>query len=129
MVLKESEKEEILDAVAEQIADLIADFKTGKAEVDSTVPYSDKYLDNMIEMKQRISAIETKMEKRLEDFEIIANNLEKQMSENYHAVTSENEKEYFKLVDQIANLRAAVIRLSNEIKEIKVQLALRKSKS
>ena len=123
-------KDEILDAVAEQIADLIADLiansKSKSLDITSSISYG-KYSDNMIEIKQRISALETKIDKKLADFEIILNSLERQLNEKYHSVSSEGEKEYFKLIDQIAALRAGVIRLSNEIKEIKIQLALRKS--
>jgi len=124
-----SEKDEILDAVADQIAEVIAEskqlsIKSREERVRSTD--MEKYLDDIIETKQRISALETKLEKKLQDSEIIMNSLEKQMSEKYHSVSSEGEKEYFKLVDQIAVLRAGIIRLSNEIKEIKIQLALRK---
>src|SRR3989304_7116496 len=113
--LNHADKEEILDAVAEEIAELVADMKSGpQSGKDADGFASEKYLDNVIELKQRISVLETKMQKKLEDFEIIASSLERQLDEKYKSVSSEGEKEYFKLVDQIAALRAAVIRLSNE---------------
>lgn len=129
MALKESEKEEILDAVAEEIADIISNMSSSKNMKDSGTTNSivyGRYSDSMIDMKQRISALETKIDKKLVDFEIILNSVEKQLNEKFHSISNEEEKEYFKLVDQIAALRAGVIRLSNEIKEIKIQLALRK---
>ncbi|HLC39885.1 MAG TPA: hypothetical protein VJJ76_03315 [archaeon] len=129
MTLKQSEKdeliEELLDAVAEQVSDLLA--SSSSVKIRGINSYTDKYLDNIIEIKQRISALETKTEKRLEDFEIIVNDLEKQLNEKFHSVHNESEQEYFRLTDQIANLRAAAIKLSNEIKEIKIQLALRRT--
>jgi hypothetical protein len=130
MALKESEKEEILDAVAEEIADIISNMSSSKNMKDSGTTNSivyGRYSDSMIDMKQRISALETKIDKKLVDFEIILNSVEKQLNEKFHSISNEEEKEYFKLVDQIAALRVGVIRLSNEIKEIKIQLALRKS--
>jgi hypothetical protein len=129
MALKESEKEEILDAVAEEIADIISNMSSSKNMKDSGTTNSivyGRYSDSMIDMKQRISALETKIDKKLVDFEIILNSVEKQLNEKFHSISNEEEKEYFKLVDQIAALRVGVIRLSNEIKEIKIQLALRK---
>ena len=132
MTLRESEKEEILDAVAEEIADIISNMSSMSSSknmkdsgTSNSIVYG-RYSDSVIDMKQRISALETKIDKKLVDFEIILNSVERQLNEKFHSITNEEEKEYFKLVDQIAALRAGVIRLSNEIKEIKIQLALRK---
>jgi len=132
MTLRESEKEEILDAVAEEIADIISNMSSMSSSknmkdsgTSNSIVYG-RYSDSVIDMKQRISALETKIDKKLVDFEIILNSVERQLNEKFHSIANEEEKEYFKLVDQIAALRAGVIRLSNEIKEIKIQLALRK---
>jgi len=134
MAVRQSEKEEeVLDEIADRIADMIVNSKkfagiSGivEKEKESADVGSDKYLDNIIELKHRISVLESKTDRKIQDFEIIINDLERQLDEKYNSVSKENEGEYFRIIDQLAKLRAAVIRLSNEIKEIKVQMALKK---
>jgi uncharacterized coiled-coil protein SlyX len=122
MALNGSDKEEILDAVAEQIADLIENTKN----LNLDAARSDKYFDSLVDVKQRISVLETKVEKKMQDLEIIVNSFQNQSNDRLNSVTGEKQKEHAQMADQITKLRTGLIKLSNEIKEIKIQLALKK---
>jgi len=122
MALNDADKEEILDAVAEQIADLIESSKNLNADASR----SDKYFDSLVDVKQRISGLETKVDKKLQDLEIIVSSYQNQFNDKLGSMSGDKQKEHAQMADQLAKLRTALIRLSNEIKEIKVQLALKK---
>lgn len=120
MALNEADKEEILDAVAEQIAELVQSTKSLNPD------NADRYFDSIADVKQRISVLETKVEKKMQDLEIIVNSFGNQFSDKLNVSTSDKQKEYEQMMDQIAKMRTGLIKLSNEMKEIKVQLALKK---
>jgi len=125
MTLSESEKDEILDAVADQIADLAVSLKNQTGTENITFrPNSNS--ENLIEIRHKISSLETKVEKKLQDYEIITNSIENQLNEKFNSLAAEKDKENSQIAEKIDKLRTAIIKLSNEIKEIKVQLAMLK---
>jgi len=125
MGMSESEKDEMLDAVAEQIADLMASFKN-QSGGENIVLGPARNAGSIVEVKQRMSEFESRIEKKLDDYEIVANSVQHQLEQKFETLSAQNKKENMESIDKIDKLRTAIIKLSNEIKELKVQLALKK---
>lgn len=84
-----------------------------------------KYRNNgeLDKLKNRMDEIEIKLNKFMGNFNAVAVGVERQLTEKYKVINSENEQKIMNTQSQIENLRMAMIRLSNEIKKIRDALS------
>ena len=73
----------------------------------------------IIKLKNRIANLEDRLEKYINSFKIVAVEVERELTEKWEELNKENEKQNIELRGQIEDLRGALIRLSNELKNIK----------
>ncbi len=103
---------EITDSLVEEIVDEI--LKTEKiVEGDGTKS------DDVSRLKNRISNLENRLEKFINNFKTVVVEVDRQLTEKWEELNKGEEKRVLSLQGQIEDLRTALIRLSSELKSIR----------
>jgi len=82
-------------------------------------------LGEMVKLKSRVFALENRLEKYINSFKITAVEVEREISERNKNLDEDNEQQILSLQGQLANLRTAVIRLSNDVKRLKETMGVK----
>jgi hypothetical protein len=110
------------DKLIDEIVDEIVSTITEREKI----PYEDviekRNLSEIVKLKERISALENRVEKYINSFKLVAIETERLISERIENLTEENLGQIAHLQTQIEDLRHAMIRLSNEVKKIAEKL-------
>ena len=127
--LKEKEIDEMADEIVELILSSVAAVDSKKLErikrggreatkSTKTGTMGRKTLMEILRLKNRINALENRMEKYIKNFKIASIEANRLISEKAEEARDENEQMLFDLQGQIEDLRAAMTRLSNEVRKL-----------
>ena len=115
MNLKHIIDDKLLDEVVEELM---------KSENLTALKKPDgQYTSDLGKMKSRIDNIESRLEKYVKSFKIVAMEVERQLVEKNEELNKEREQRVLKIQGHVEDLRTAMIRLSNEVKRIKDALS------
>jgi len=117
--------DELIDEIVEEI---LSKGLFKKAEVKSTIEPKPKSLpvDNVAKLHTKIEVLEDRLDEYISGYKITATEIERQITEKSEELTKEQEKQLTRLQGQIEDLRASMIRLSNEFKRFKESLSFQR---
>lgn len=75
--------------------------------------------NEILKLKNRTASLEDRLNKYINNFKTVAVEVERELTEKWEELNRENERQTIELQGQIEDLRTALIRLSNEMKNIK----------
>lgn len=117
--------ENLLDKLADEIAELA----TNSEKIERVMKILEEQdaiekrnSNDIINLKEKISILEGKLNKFLEDFKISVVEAEREITERHEKILNDMDKQIVRLQSQIEDLRTAIIRISNEVKNLKERL-------
>ena len=115
--------DEIVDEIlSEKVKSLKSESKIHKAEE----PFLDSEMSELSKLKPRIQNLENRIEKHAHDYKTTAIEVERQIVDKFSELEQENEKRLMYLQGQVEALRTAMIKLSNELKQLKESISSQK---
>lgn len=116
--------DEIDDKFIDEIVDEIVDVSSlaGREKITLDDAIQKRNLSEIVKLKERIAALENRVEKYINSFKLVAVEAERLTSEKTESLNEENLRQIAHLQGQIEDLRSAMIRLSNEVKKIAEKL-------
>lgn len=131
MAARIGEGEKTVDQLADEIADVLLEYVNAKSGLNArkgikktkkrALKVSGMERRNLMEiakLKNRMSALENRTEKYIKSFKLSSVEAGRLVSEKAEEAKDENEQMLFDLQGQIEDLRAAMVKLSNEIKKL-----------
>jgi len=132
--LEKGEGEKTIDQLADEIADILIDYVNAKSDLKTVkgfkkpektkkgaVKVSGLERRNLMEiakLKNRMAALENRMEKFIKSFKLSSIEAGRLVSEKAEEARDENEQILFDLQGQIEDLRDAMVKLSNAVKKL-----------
>ena len=119
-------EEKTTDQLADEIVEILLDSiaskgnpKNARERVTNLNSLERKDLMEIVKLKNRIAALENRVEKYIRSFQITATESERHLTEKSEELTKENQQDIMNLQAQIEDLRTAMVRLGNEVKKLK----------
>ncbi len=101
---------------SELVDEIVDEILKSKDITDGGNPSGPK---EIVKLQNRIANLENRLEKYINSFRTVAVEAERNLTEKWEDLIRENERQTIKLQGEIEDLRTALIRLSNEMKNIK----------
>ena len=86
----------------------------------------DSSVSDAVKLKSRIQYLENRIEKHVHDYKTTAIEVERQIVDKFSELEQDNDKRLIYLQGQIESLRDGMIRLSNELKQLKESISSQK---
>ena len=113
--MEEKTEHKIVDDLADEIVELLANsqkFSKFIEKMDSSVVAQPN------ELPSRVENIEQKLNKLIHNFKLVSVELERMSTEKTEMLRKEHEEEIMKIYSQIEQLKQAIMKLANEIKNM-----------
>jgi len=118
--------DKLVDEIVDEILDSTRPAKgISPREIPTEETLQRHSLGEVARLKSRISALENRLEKYVNNFKTTAVEVEREISERNKNLDEENERQILRLQGQLEDLRSAMIRLSNEVKRLKETTGMR----
>lgn len=114
--MEEKTEHKVVDELADEIVELLSNsqkFSKFLEKMDSHETHKSG------EIEARIENVEQKLNKLIKNFKIVSVELERMSTEKTEMLRSEHDEEIGKIYSQIEQLKQAIMKLANEIKEIR----------
>jgi len=116
------EKSSMVDEIADEVVELISNSEKLSDMLrmaGESGAIQKRNLSEINSLKERVAAMENRIEKYIGSFKITATEIEREMTEKFEMLDNETELKIMRLQEQIEAIRSMVNKLSNELKKIK----------